>query len=89
MATSYIPLEQQTVIQFCFESGMSPLDTLNLVKQVEYHMNVSQALVYELLWRFREGTAASERMVRPQLRNTGKDTKTELVVSIDDKWCAT
>ena len=29
MATSYVKAEQRTVIQFCFDSGMTPLDTLN------------------------------------------------------------
>ena len=29
MATSYIQGEQRTEIQFCFESGMTPLDILN------------------------------------------------------------
>ena len=68
MATSYVRAEQQTVIQFCFESRMTPIDSLNLVKQDEYHLNVSQALVYKLLSIFREWTAAG----RPPLRNTGE-----------------
>ena len=72
MATSYVRAEQRTVIQFCFESGMTPLHTLNYVKQDEYHQHVSQALVYKLLSKFREGTAAAERMRKPPLRNTGK-----------------
>ena len=83
MATSCIRAEQLTVIQFCFESGMTPLDTLNLVKQDEYHLNVSQALVYKLLSRFCEGKPAGERMGRPALRNTGKGTEVESVVSND------
>ena len=29
IATSDVRAEQRTVIQFCFESGMTPLDTLN------------------------------------------------------------
>ena len=62
---------------------MTLLDTLNYVKQDEYHLNVSQALVYKLLSRFREGTAAAELMGRPPLRNTGKGTEVELVVSND------
>ena len=77
MATSYVRAEQQTVIQFCFESGMTPLDTLNLVKQDEYQLNVSQALVYKLLSRFGKGTAAAESMGRPPLRNTGKGMDVE------------
>ena len=68
MATSYLRAEQQTVIQLCFESGMEPLDSLNLVKQDEYHLNVSRALVYKFLSIFREWTAAG----RPPLRNTGE-----------------
>ena len=60
---------------------MSPLDTLNLVKQDEYHLNVSQTLVHKLLSRFRDGTAASERMGRSPLRNTGNGTEVESVVS--------
>ena len=62
MATSYVGAEQRTVIQFCFESRMTTLDTFNLVKQDEYHPNASQAKVYKSLSRFREGTAAAERM---------------------------
>ena len=83
MATSCIQAEQRTLVQFCFESGKTPLDTLNLVKQKEYHLNVSQALVYKLLSRFREGTAAAERMGRLPLRNIGKGTEVKLVVSND------
>ena len=83
MATSYVRAEQQTVIKLCFESRMTPLDTLNKVKQEEYHLNVSQALVYILLLRFHEGKPAYERMGRPPLRNTGKGTEVELVVSND------
>ena len=29
MVTSYVRAEQRTEIQFCFDSGMTPLDTLN------------------------------------------------------------
>ena len=83
MARSYVGIEQRTVIQFCFQSRMTPLDTLNQVKQDEYHLNVSQALVYKLLARFCEGTAAAGHMGRPSLRNTGKGTEVELVVSKD------
>ena len=78
---SYIWVEQLTVMQFCFECEMPPLDTLNLVKQDEYHLNVSQALVYKLLSRFREGKAAAERMEKPPLRNTDKGMEVESVVS--------
>ena len=66
-------------MQFCFESGMPPIGTLNKVKQDEYHLN----LVYKLLSRFREGKAAAERMNRPPLRNTDKGTEVESVVSKD------
>ena len=78
MATFYVRAEQQRVIQLCFESRMAPLDTLNLVKQDEYHLNISQTLVYKLLSRFREGTAAAEHMERPPLGNTGKCTEVEI-----------
>ena len=62
---------------------MTPLNTLNLVKQDEYQLNVSLVLVYKLLSRFREGKAAAEGMGRPPLRNTGKGTEVELVVCND------
>ena len=62
---------------------MTPLHTLNKVKQDEYHLNVSQALVYKLFSRFREGKHADERMVRPPLINTGEGTEVESVVSKD------
>ena len=83
MATSYVRAEQQTIIQFCYDAGMTPLDTLSKVTQEEYHLNVSQALVYKLFSRFREGTAAAEPMGRPPLRNTGKGTAVKSVVSKD------
>ena len=90
MATPYVRAEQRTVIQFCFEPGMTPLDTLNLVKQDEYHLNVSQALVYKLFLRFREGKHADERVGRPLLRNTGEGTEVKSVVSKDRRQrCAT
>ena len=85
MATSYVRAEQQTVIQFCFDSGMTPLDTLNKVKQDEYHLNVSQALVNRIFLRFRKWTAAVERMGRPPHRNTGECTEVESVVSKDNR----
>ena len=90
MATSYVRAEQWTEIQFCFDSRMTPLDTLNYVKQDEYHLNVSQALVYKLLLRFREGKSADERMEIPPLRNTGEGMEVESVVSNDRRQrCAT
>ena len=90
METSYVRAEQRTDIQFCFDSGMAPLDTLNLVKQDEYHPNVSQALVYKLFSRFREGKHADERVGIPLLRNTGEDTEVESVVNKDRRQrCAT
>ena len=42
MATSDIRAEQRTVIQFGYDSGMAPLDTLNYVNQGEHHQNESQ-----------------------------------------------
>ena len=72
MATSYVWVEQLTVKQFCLEPGMTPFDTLNYVKLDEYHLNVSQALVYKILLRFCEGIAAAERMGRLPLRNSEK-----------------
>ena len=90
MATSYVRAEQRTEIQFCFDSGMTPLDTLNYVKQDEYHLNVSQALVYKLLLSFRDGKSADERMEIQPLRNTGEGTEVESVVSNDRRQrCAT
>ena len=83
MATYYITVEQQRVIQFCYDSGMTPLDTLSKVKQDEYHLNVSQALVHKLFSRFREEKPADERMGKPPLRNTGKGTAVKSVVSKD------
>ena len=71
------------VIQFCFDSGMTPLNTLNWVKQDEYHLNVSQALVYKLFSRFHEGKSADERMGRLPLRNTGEGTEFDSVASKD------
>ena len=76
MAMSYVRAEQRTVIQFCFDSGMTPLTTLILVKQEEYHLNVSQALVYKLFSRFRERKPADDR-------NTGEGREVESVVSKD------
>ena len=81
MAKSYVRAEQRTVIQLCFDSRMTPLDTLNLVKQDEYHLNVSQALVYKLFSRFHKGKPADESMRRPPLRNTGKGMEVESVIS--------
>ena len=46
-------------------------------------LNVSQALVYKLFSRFREGKPADERMGRPPHRNTGEGTEVESVVSKD------
>ena len=90
MATSYVRAEQRTKIQFCFNSGMTPLDTLNYVKQDEYHLNVSQALVYKLFSRFCQGKHADERVGMPLLRNTGEGTEVESVVSKDRRQrCAT
>ena len=66
MATSDVRAEQRTVIKFCYESGMTPLDTLKQVKQVERHRNVSRALLYKLVSGFREGKPAQEPMGRPQ-----------------------
>ena len=83
MVTSYVRAEQRTVIQFCYDSGMTPLDTLSKVKQDEYHLNVSQTLVYKLFSRFREEKPADERMGKPPLRNTGEGTAVESVVSKD------
>ena len=60
---------------------MPPLDALNLVKQAEYHLDLSQVLVYKSYSRFREGKPAAERMGRPPLRNTGKGTEVESVIS--------
>ena len=79
MATSYVRAEQRTVIQFCYDSGMTPLDALSKVKQDEYHLNVSQALVYKLFSRFREEKPADERMGKPPLRNTGEGMAVESV----------
>ena len=76
MATD-VRVEQRTVIKFCYESGMTPLDTLKQVKQVESHRNVSRALVYKLFSRFREGKPAQEPMGRPPLKNMGNVTKVE------------
>ena len=53
---------------------MTPLDTLSKVKQDEYHLNVSQALVSKLFSRFREEKPADKRMGKPPLRNTGEGT---------------
>ena len=83
MATSYVRAEQRTIIQFCYDSGMTPLDTLSKVKQDEYHLNVSQALVYKLFSIFRVEKSADGCMGKPPLRNTGKGTAVESVVSKD------
>ena len=81
MATSYVRAEQRTVIQFCYDARMTPLDTLSKVKQDEYHLNVSQALVYKLFSRLREKKHADERMGKPPLKNTREGTTVESVVS--------
>ena len=81
MATSYFRAEQRTEIEFCFDSRMTPFDSLIYVKQDEYHLNVSQAVVYKLFSRFHEGNPADERMGRPPLRNTGKGMEVESVVN--------
>ena len=70
-ATSYVRAEQQTLIQFCYDSRM----TLSKVKQDEYHLNVSQALVCNFFSRFREEKPADERMGKPPLRNTGDGSR--------------
>ena len=46
-------------------------------------LNDSQALVYKLFLRFREGKPADERMGRHPLRNTGEGTEVESVVGKD------
>ena len=90
MATSYLRAEQQTVIQFCFDSGMTQFNTLNLVKRDEYHLNVSQALIYTLFSRFRQGNPADKRMGGLPLRNTGEGAEVESFVSKDRRQrCAT
>ena len=61
---------------------MTPLDTLNLVKQGEHHRNVSLAKA-QINLRFREGKPAAERMGRPPLRNTRIVKKVESAVSND------
>ena len=71
------------MIKFCYVSGMTPLNTLKQVKQVERHRNVSRALVYKLFSRFREGKPAQEPMGRPPLKNMGNVTKVESAVSDD------
>ena len=83
MAMSFVRAEQRTVIQFCFDSGMTPLTTLILVKQEEYHLNVSQALVYKLFSRFRERKPADDRKT---LAKVGKSNQSS--AKIEDKRCA-
>ena len=90
MATSYVRAEQRTVLQFCYDSGMTPLDTLSKVKQDEYHWNVSQALVYKLFSRFREEKPADERMGKPPLRILAKARQlNQSSAKTEDKRCAT
>ena len=82
MATSDVRAEQRTVIQFCFESGMTTLDTIKKVKHGEHHRYASLALVSKLS-RFCEGKPAAELMGRPSHRNTGNAKKVKSAVSND------
>ena len=53
-------------------------------------MNVSQALVYTLFARCRQGKPADERMGGSPLRNTGEGTEVLSVLSKDRRQrCAT
>ena len=62
---------------------MTPLETLNLVKQGEHHRTVSHGLKSQINFRFRKGKPAAERMRRPPLRNTGIVKKVDSAVSND------
>ena len=77
MATSDVRAEQRTMIKFCYESGMSPVDTLKQVNQVKRHRNVSRAFVYKLFSRFRDGMTATECIGRPTLKKAGNVLKVE------------
>ena len=46
MATFDVLAEQWTLIIFCFEPEMKPVDTFKQVKQVKPHSIVLRALVY-------------------------------------------
>ena len=46
MGTSDVLVEQGTLIIFCFEPGMTRVDTLKQMKQVKRQRIVSRTLVY-------------------------------------------
>ena len=90
MATSYVRAEQRTVIQFCYDSGMTPLDTLSKVKQDECHLNVSQALVYKLFPRFCKEKMETNVWENRHIEILAKARQSnQLSAKTEDKRCAT
>jgi hypothetical protein len=61
---------QRTVIQFCADAGMSPLETVRKMHKTDRFKNVSRALVYKWHGRFTPLEAAGTElnvMGRPKI----------------------
>ena len=63
--------------------ALLPVDTLKQANQVKRHRNESQAFIYKLFSRFRNGMPATERMGRPPFKNAWNVLKVESAVNDD------
>ena len=74
MATCYVWAEQRTVIQFCFESRMTP-------RRIHVSPECITGFSIQITFKISRG----DSMGIPPLGNTGKGTEVELVVSNDKR----
>ena len=72
MATSEEIAAHRSVIRFCVDLGLTPVETQKKMQSTERHKNVSRALVYKWHRRYSDGLSADPQK-ETRGRPTGKD----------------
>ena len=81
MATSDDEAAYRTVIRFCVELVMTPVETQRNLKSVERHANVSRALVYKWHGRFSKGWSENPDSSK---RGRPKNDEDSIVLKVRD-----
>ena len=69
MATSDEDAAHRSAIQFCFPSGLKPIETFCQLKSTERYNNVSRALAYTWHGRFSNGNTVNTSLGGPMYNN--------------------
>jgi transposase len=83
MATSDEGAARRTAIQFCVQSGMTPIKTFCQLKSTERYKNVSRALVYKWHGRFSDGYTENTPRGRPKYKDCRTVKSVKHVIDCD------